>query len=206
MRLNINLASQPYEDAKRFIAIWASVVGALLLLLIALSIGVYKHWRDYRQMSGNIARERLVLQDFEQKQQQGLAILNQPDNRDVREKSESLNTLIRRKQVSWTKIFTDLEQLMPAHLRVLAIEPRIAEDKIMVQMELGGDSRDRVAQLVRHMEKSNVFRDAIVRVESDGTPGAGQTDIMRAQVTAEYVPGESLTPPESQKSSPEGGQ
>jgi len=210
MRLNINLASQPYQDAKRFVTIWGSVLGGLFLLLIALSIFLYRSYRDYRQTSASIDRERQVLADFDQKQQQGLAILNQPQNHDVREKSDFLNGLIRRKEVSWTLIFSDLEKLMPGHLRVLAIEPRVLEDKIEIDMQVGGDSRDRAAELVRNLEHSRVFRGAIIHTETDGQAGPGQPDAMRFQIQAEYVPTESLATPNSEKpaegDTPEGGQ
>jgi Tfp pilus assembly protein PilN len=207
MRLNVNLATQPYRDAQRFVSVWGSVLGGLLLLLIALSFGVYRQYHAYRETSASIARERQVLQDFDNKQQQGLAILNQPQNRDVREKSDFLNGLIRRKEVSWTRIFTDLEKLMPSRVRVLAIDPRITEDRIDVTMELGGDSRDKVAELVRRMENSRVFRSAQVIDETNGAGGA-QGDAYHFRVQAEYVPGQTLAAPDSKKPSedqPEGG-
>ena len=203
MRLNINLATQPYEDAKRFITIWVSILGGLLLLLLLLGIGVFKEWRDYRHVSVDIARERQVLADLDVKQQQGLAILNKPDNRDLRDKSDFLNELIRRKQVSWTRIFTDLEQIMPGHVRVIAIEPRVTEDQVLLEMQLASDNRDRVAELARRMEKSNVFRDTVIFVEDDSQT---QGDAGRFQIRTEYVPGEPLTKPESEKSESRGGE
>ena len=198
MRLNINLATQPYEDARRFMMVWSAVLGVLLLLVISLAIGVVKHWHSYREMSASIDREQQILQDLNQKQQVGLAILNKPENRDVREKSNFINELIQRKQVSWTTIFTNLEQLMPSHLRVLGISPQIKDNRIILQMQLGGDSRDRAAELARRMEKSSVFRDAQIVSESaaegqNGQPG-GQNDIMRFQMTAEFLPAEALKP------------
>ncbi|MGZ4787407.1 MAG: hypothetical protein ACXVZX_02735 [Terriglobales bacterium] len=196
MRLNINLATQPYEDARRFLMIWSAALGVLLLLVIGLAIGVVRHWNSYRQMSANVNRERQILQDLDRKQQQDLAILNRPENRDVREKSEFINSLIHRKEVSWTTIFTNLEQLMPSHLRVLGIAPQIREDHIILQMELGGDSRERAAELARRMEKSSVFRDAQIVNESATQLQPGQPDNMRFQMTAEFVPGQNLTKPE----------
>lgn len=197
MRLKINLATQPYEDARRFMIAWSSVIGVLALLLIVLSIGLVGHWRQFRQRRADINREQQILQDLNAKQQQGLAILNRPDNRDVREKSAFVNQLIRRKEVSWTTIFTDLEQLMPSHLRVLGVAPQIKEDKIMIQMTLGGDSREKAAELARRMERSRVFRDAqIVSEASSGQVQPGQADTLHFQVTAEYVPGQTLAKPE----------
>jgi hypothetical protein len=192
MRLNINLASQPYEDARRFTAIWTGILGALLLSAILFSVLVYKRWHDYRQVSHAIAIERSVLDDLDAKQAQDLAILNRSENQDVRQRSDFLNQLILRKEVSWTKIFINLEGIMPPHLRVLSVQPSLKEDQIILNMQLGGDSRDRAAELVRRMENSKTFRNAQVVNETDnqGTVGQQQQqDPMHFVVRAEYLPG-----------------
>lgn len=193
MRLKINLASQPYEDARHFLTQWIAVLGVLFLLAVVLSFAVITRWHQYRVMSANITREKQILADLENKQRLDIAILNKSENMDVRERSEYLNNLILRKEVSWTKIFTDLEKMMPAHLRVLAVQPKVDENQIMITMQLGGDSRDRAAELVRRMEKSTVFRNAYITTEVDNQAVQGgpavQGDANRFQVVAEYVPG-----------------
>ncbi len=108
MRSKINLATQPYEDARRFMIAWSSVIGVLVVLLIVLAIGLVQRWSQFRQRRVDISREQQSLPELNAKQQQDLAILNRPDNQDVRQKSEFVNDLIRRKEVSWTTIFTDL--------------------------------------------------------------------------------------------------
>lgn len=192
MRLNINLATQPYEDARRFILKWSSILGALLVLAIILSALVVRRWQDYRRLSHSIAVERNVIQDLNAKQAEDLTILNRPDNREMRQRSDFLNQLIRRKEISWTRIFSTLEQTMPAHLRVLSMKPKIKENRIIISLELGGDSRDRAAELVRRMAKSSVFRNAQIVNERESEPSLGsQQDPMQFQITAEYVPNES---------------
>jgi len=206
MRLNINLATQPYEDARRFTAIWTGILGALLLSAILLGLLVARRWHDYRQVSRAINVEKSVLQDLHAKQAQDRAILNKPENRDVREKSEFLNQLILRKEVSWTRIFINLEKMMPPHLRVLSVQPSLQQDQIIINLNLGGDSRDRAAELVRRMEKSRAFRNAqfVSEVDSGGT--SGLQDAKRFAIRAEYIPGveEPETPADSEK--PAGGQ
>jgi|SRR4051812_33751187 hypothetical protein len=196
MRPNINLATQPYVDARRFTAVWTGILGALLLSAIVLSVLVYKRWHDYRQVSRAISIEKSVLQDLDAKQAQDLAILNRTENLDVRQRSDFLNELILRKEVSWTRIFTNLEKMMPPHLRVLSVQPSLQQGQIILSMQLGGDSRDRAAELVRRMENSRTFRNARVVSEADSlaasTPGQQQQqqqDPMRFAVLAEYVPG-----------------
>jgi hypothetical protein len=212
MRLNINLATQPYEDARRFTAIWTAILGALLLSAIALSVLVYKRWTNYRQVSHAITVERGVLQDLDVKQAQGLSIINRPENQDVRERSEFLNQLILRKEVSWTRIFTNLEKMMPPHLRVLSVQPALKDGKIVVSMQLGGDSRERAAELVRRMENSRTFRNAQIIHESDtqaqysssGFQGQPQPDPMRFSVIADYVAG--VDEPEKSAPASSGGE
>jgi hypothetical protein len=190
MRLNINLATQPYEDARRFTAFWGGILGALLISAVLLSLLVYKRWHDYRTISKAISVEQNVLRDLDQKQAQDVAILNRPQNRDVREQSDFLNDLIRRKEVSWTRIFTELEKMMPAHLRVLSAQPTVKDEKIIISLQLGGDSRQRAAELVQRMERSKIFRNAQFVNESE-VQGAGRQndqDPKHFTVQAEYVP------------------
>ena len=197
MRLNINLATQPYEDARRFTAIWTGILGGLLLSAILLGLIFYKRWQEYRQVSSAISIEKNVLRDLDEKQMQGLAILNRSENQDVRRQAAFLNQLILRKEVSWTNIFTNLEKMMPPHLRVLAVQPAVKDGQIIVNMQLGGDSRDRVAELVRRMERSRTFRRAQIVTENDAQSASGgyqqsgqaQQDPMRFVVNAEYIPG-----------------
>jgi len=193
MRLKINLATQPYEDARHFRSVWTGVIGGLLLLAAVLSYAVVTRWHNYRYMTANINREKQIISDFDSKQQQGLAILNKSENQDVRQQSDFLNDLIRRKEISWTKIFSDLEKMMPPHLRVLSVEPQVHQDQIIVNMSLGGDSRERPAELVRRMEKSRTFRYAQIVDEIDSQSLPGQIDPLRFRVQAEYVPAEDLT-------------
>ena len=189
MRTNINLATQPYEDARHFLTHWISILGGLVVLAGLLTFAVVTRWHDYRQMTSNVNREKQVLAEFDSKQAQDLAILNRGSNQDVRERSEFINGLIRSKQVSWTRIFTHLEKMMPPHLRVLSVTPDLSQEQFVITLQLGGD-RNRAAELVRRMEQSRAFRNAQFVNESDvgGGPGPGQNDPFRFQIKAEYVP------------------
>lgn len=186
MRTSINLATQPYQSVSRFMMQWTAILGSLVILAGFLGYLAYSRWHNYRVMSANIAREQQTLADYEGKQTQDLAILNKAENHDVRERSDYINGLILRKEVSWTKIFVDLEKMMPPHLRVLSLSPQIDQDKLLINMALGGDSRDRAAELVRRMESSKTFRSAQIISENEGESGG---DTSRFIVTAEYVPG-----------------
>lgn len=187
MRLNINLASQPYEDARQFYVRWGSALGALALLAIILSYTSFASWNRYRMFNRDIAQENATLQKLNQQQADDLSILRQPQNNDVHQRSVFLNDLIERKSVSWTHIFSELEQLMPPQLHVAAIEPKIDKGDILLEMAVVGQSRDRGLELVRRMEQSASFRDAQVLSETV-QPANNGPELWKFVVSAQYIP------------------
>jgi hypothetical protein len=190
MKFNINLATQPYESARRFYLLWGLALVAIALFTAALIYGAVSGWRNAHAISRHIAAERQHLKDLQARENADLAILNKPDNRQVRDKAQVLNALIRQKEFSWTLIFSDLEHLMPARLHVLSITPKLNKDnEIEVRMQVAGASRDKAIELVQRMEGSREFRHAQVLAENNNSPRFGQSgDLVQFDITALYVP------------------
>lgn len=192
MKIHINLASQPYENASRFYTRWGALLLAATLFSAALVFGAVSGWRNTHGLSGRIAAEQANLDKLNRQEQQDLAILNKPENRDVRDKSRVLNGLIRSKQFSWTRIFSDLEHLMPARLHVLSITPQLdVNNEIEVHMIVAGDSREKAIELIQNMEQSREFRHAQVMAETETRReqgGAQGGDTVQFEIIAQYVP------------------
>jgi len=193
MKFKVNLATQPYEDAQRFFLLW----GAVLLLIAALTgaqvYGAVLGWRNTHAMAQRIAAEKANLDKLNRQEQADIAILNKPENRDVKERSQVINSLIRSKEFSWTLIFAELEQLMPARLHVVSIKPQLdVNNEIEVRMKVAGDSREKAIELVHNMEQSREFRHAQVLIESSSQPdpgrGAQPGDTVSFEISAQYVP------------------
>ena len=121
MRLKINLASSPYENAGRFYLQWGIALAIMLAITALLATAAARSWRANHALARSIAEERARLDKLNDQEKADLAILNEPQNRDVRERSEALNALIVRKSFSWTRIFNDLEKMMPTRLHVVSI-------------------------------------------------------------------------------------
>lgn len=192
MKIHINLASQPYENASKFYVRWGALLLAATLLSVALVFGAVSGWRNAHGLSGRIAAEQANLDKLNLQEQQDLAILNKPENRDVRDKSRVLNGLIRSKEFSWTRIFSDLEHLMPARLHVLSIAPQLdVNNEIEVHMVVAGDSREKAIELIQNMEQSREFRHAQVMAETETRReqgGAQAGDTVQFEIIAQYVP------------------
>jgi len=204
MKFKINLASEPYEDAQRFYLMWGTLLLVLAVVTGGLIYAAVAGWRHTHVMSQKIAAEKVNLEKLNRQEQQDLAILNKPENRDVHDKSQVLNSLIRRKEFSWTLIFAHLEHIMPARLHVLSITPRLDQNNdIEVHMLVAGDSREKAIELVENMEKSREFRHSQVLAETDtrhDQAGAQAGDTVQFEIVAEYVPG-ALTVPATQERS-----
>jgi type IV pilus assembly protein PilN len=197
MRLNINLATQPYEDVRRFLAKW----GLLTLLLAAatslLVIMAVRNWRESRVINAQIADMHQKLDALETARAKAIATLNEPGNKVVAEKSRFLNDAIERKSLSWTRIFMDLERMMPQGLHVVSIKPEFAKDnRLGIHLSVGGNSHEKAIELVRRMEESSTFKEATLVSESMTNSGP---DPVMFEITSTYTPTELAGEPPSQK-------
>ena len=189
MRIDINLASQPYQDSRQFWMYWGTGLALLVLttaLLLYLAVtGFMRAGQDREQMASLQAK----IQSFDQEQSQAEAIMNQPQNRTMREQSRFLNDLFQHKAFSWTRVFEDLERVMPAHLHVLSIHPDVSTDNnAEIKLSVGGDSRDQALDLVKKMEASKRFRQTRIESEKFVSERQGNTDPVQFEIVTLYVP------------------
>jgi type IV pilus assembly protein PilN len=167
MRLNINLASQPYEVARQYRQRMTAVIAALgLAAVVLLGYIVYQrvHSRAILRQLADVQRQ---IDGLDHEETQARAILNKPVNRVVADQSDFLNELFARKALSWTRIFTEMERIVPPELHVVSMKPEYTKtNDLVLHMVVATDSRDRAVELVRHMEKSNHFRQPQVVAET----------------------------------------
>ncbi|HUJ95085.1 MAG TPA: PilN domain-containing protein [Terriglobales bacterium] len=188
MRVSINLASQPYQDARQFWLRWGGGVGALTVFTLVLvywaAAGLVVAGKDrslIRQREDQIAQR-------EAQKQKAQVTLNLPQNRSTRDRSQFLNDLFQRKSFCWTRVFEDLEKVMPAQLHVVSIQPAMsAGNQLEIKLMVAGESRERALELVRKMESSQRFRQTEIEQESVQT-GQNAGDNVQFTISAVYVP------------------
>ncbi len=185
MRLDINLATTPYEDAREFWVRWGVGVGVLAVLTLVLLALAVQGWIEAGRDRHDIARvqDQILERDKERAQAQGF--LDMAANRSTRDQSQFLNGLIQRKAFSWTRVFEDMELVMPTNLHVVSLQPKLNEQNQMeLEMRVVGDNRSAAVELVHRMEGSKHFQGAQLVQESQS--GEGSTVI--ALVDTIYVP------------------
>jgi len=184
MRLDINLATHPYEDAREFWARWGAGVGLLALVTLLLVGWTVRSWMDAGRDRHNIAQLQQQIAQRDRERAEAQAFLDMSVNRSTRDQSQFLNGLIRRKAFSWTRVFEDLEQVMPANLHVTSLQPDFNEQNVMqLDMRVTGATRNAVVELVHRMEGSRHFRSAQLVQE-----GSDQTGGVTAIVVSTYIP------------------
>jgi type IV pilus assembly protein PilN len=175
MRLNINLASRPYEDARQFWLRWGTGLAAAAVLTLALLTLTITDWFAARRDHAQIADLRAQIAQRDRTRQQAEAFLSQPENRTTRDQSQFLNELIERKSLSWTHVLEDLEKVMPSRVHLVSIHPELDSDnQLTLKMVVAGD-RDRALELARRMEDSRHFTQTYVETETPATSGSGDT-------------------------------
>ena len=188
MLVDINLATRPYEDSGPLWLRWGGALAVLGLFTLVLLYSVLAGWAAARKDRSLIERREQQIAARDQEKAKAEAILNLPENRSTRDRSQFLNDLFRRKAFSWTKVFEDLERVMPARLHLVSIQPGTAADnQLEFKLVVAGESRERALELVRKMESSQRFQQTQIQQESSQ---AGQTpgDNVQFDISAVYVP------------------
>jgi len=198
MRLKLNLATQPYAETRQFIFRWTvllAVVAVITAVLLYFASSSLRSWNAARKQQNDVQAK---IAERDQLRAQAQSYLNQPQNRDTRDRSQFLNELIARKAFSWTEVFSELEKIMPVGLHVVSVTPAVNEDsQIEVKLTVNGKSRDRAIELVRRLEDSKHFRLAQITDERAAQAGSGQGgqragvqagDVSQFQISAVYLP------------------
>jgi short subunit fatty acids transporter len=185
MRIPINLASQPFRH-NRALLIASSVLAIIMIATLVMLVSLARVDRMYkRECLKQIAVAQKQL-DMIQKEQTAIEQdLRKPQNATVLEYSVLLNELLVRKGISWTRIFSDLEKIVPYNVRVLQIRPTLdSHNKIYLQMVVGADNTMQLNSFIEKLEASDVFGATMVPIK---TPPSQTDPLYRYQVTVTYA-------------------
>ena len=118
MKLNLNLATTPLQNNRRFLA-GAGLLGvAGLIALIILSQMSYSTWRANRAIRSDISRIQKQISVGTDEQQDLARFFDLSSSKQVLDRSAFLNSLIAARTFPWPKSFEDLEKTLPPGVRV----------------------------------------------------------------------------------------
>jgi Tfp pilus assembly protein PilN len=154
----INLASQPFRRDRPIVVasfLLGGMLVILLITLISLAVSERSQVADTRRSIDALERQ---LKTLAAEQNRVDAVMRRSENAEVLERSLFLNTLLTRKGISWTRIFADLEKILPHNVRIMAIQPQVFDrQQLYLTMMVGAESTEPVEQFLWNLEGSDAF-------------------------------------------------
>ena len=159
IRVPINLATEPFRrDRPALVGLAAAAIvcGLLLVFLIARMVSERQEAAETR---ATIQRLNAQIRTLDADQAKLNALLRKPENAAVLERSVFLNTLIERKAISWTKIFADLDKVMPYNVRLMSVRlPEVnSANEVLLDMFVGSKEVPPVLEFLKRLEGSPQF-------------------------------------------------
>jgi Tfp pilus assembly protein PilN len=158
MRIPVNLAREPFRRDRPML-IGSALAGLLLLGTLGLLISmIVTENRESQEAKIALDRVNRQLANVHREQAKLDAAMRLPGNEIVLDRSVFINQLIKRKAISWTRIFADLEKVLPPNVRILAVRPAVnAQDQVFLDLTVAADAPEPVISFIIKLEESDVF-------------------------------------------------
>lgn len=186
MRIPLNLASEPFRRDRPILVgavAGCALLGLTLIVMIISIIAARSRAAETRTAVENLNRQLSALNTQQAKLD---GTLRRPENAEVLERSVLLNTLISRKGISWTKVFSDLEKVMPHNVRLIYVRlPQIDSDnQVTLDMVVGAQGPEPVIEFLRKLQASPLFGPNTI---STFLPPAQNEPLWRYRVSVSYA-------------------
>jgi len=164
----------------------AAIAVLLGLLLVFQVFKIVSERHQAADIRVAIDRENEQIRALSAQQAKMNATLRKPENAEVLERSLFLNTLIDRKAISWTKIFADLEKVMPYNVRLVSVRlPAVdSNNQVLLDMVVGAKEVQPILDLLKHLEGAPQFGPYSVQTS---TPPSQTDPFYRYHVTVSYA-------------------
>jgi type IV pilus assembly protein PilN len=157
LQININLASKPFVNQRKFSLILAALL-AVLLASSAWNISKYNVIHAYKMAdSAEIAAYRARLAEMDRESLQLRQRLQRPEIAEFLEKADYLNQLIDQRTFSWTQLLNELETLTPASVQIASLHPKVEAGAIQIEMVANARTDQDAILFVGNLESSGSF-------------------------------------------------
>lgn len=185
MRVAINLASEPFRARRPRLAASAAAGVLLSVSLALLGYAGFQQRVRLREAREAVARLQSEARALTAEQSRLEAVLRRPENAEVLENSLFYNSLLYRRGISWTRLFDDLEQVMPHNVRLISVRPQVnPRNEVLLDMVVGADSGEPVLELLRRLESSPRFGETYVH---NRLPPSQSEPLLRYRISVKYA-------------------
>jgi cell division protein FtsB len=163
---DLNLSTQPFPAYRLATIALVSVLAVLVVLTIWQASGFVQYSNLARSIRPVERESRVEAEALGKRVAELETPLNRPESTAKLNEIGFLNHLILRKNLSWTKLFAVLEEIVPNNVHFTNLTPNIGADGT-VTLSLGVRARSiaDVTEFVKRVETSPLFANVIVNIE-----------------------------------------
>jgi type IV pilus assembly protein PilN len=186
VRIEVNLASEPFRRDRPMLVASVACGVVLVALLGVLSFLIVSERGRQTESRTAVAKLNAQLRTISAEQAQLDNTLHQPMNAEVLERSLLLNSLIQRKAISWTKLYSDIESVKPDNVRLVQVSlPQInARNEVTLNMGVGAKEQGPVIEFLKRLENSPLFGPTNL---SRSSPPTQNEPLWHFRVTVSYA-------------------
>ena len=185
MKLRLNLSTTPLANKRPFLAATGVLAAVGVLTFLLLGHAAYRSWRSSRDLRAEISRWETEIHTNREKQAALESYFQTAQAKQVLDRAAFLNSLIGQRSFPWTKVFMDLEQILPPGVRVVNISPKLENGRAQVELTIGAESDESKIKFLQNLERSKVFSDIQVKDDHRADQQSGG-DKITVQLTAWY--------------------
>jgi len=189
MKVRLNLATNPLQTHRKFLAL-SGLIGAIAgVLVLALGWHVYSVRRSNEALRARAAAVRQEVVGLMGQREKLEEFFREEQNAKLNERSTFLNSLIDEQSLNWTQMFMDFEKVLPNGVRLVSIEPAHEKGRVLVKLQVGAISDEAKLKFMRALESSPAFKDLreVNEKTSDPQQGTGDVDRLQVQLTVVYA-------------------
>jgi len=157
----------------------------MCVMLAFLVVTVVKERNAARESRAQMDGLQNELNKLTAEQAKLMGQLRLPANASVLDKSAFINSLLVRKGISWTRMFSDLSEVFPYNVRLISVRPFVtADNRIQLEMSVAAQSPAPVVELLQHLEASALFENTLIQAEQ---PPSQNEPLFRFRVSVNYA-------------------
>ncbi|MGA2099335.1 MAG: hypothetical protein ABSH39_23875 [Candidatus Acidiferrum sp.] len=185
MRVRLNLATKPLEAHRKFVAASGLVGAVAFLIFLGLGWHVYLARKANAEMRARTEKIHQEISNLAQKRASLELFFHLDENAKLHDRAAFINNLIDARSFNWTKMFMDLEEVLPAGVRVVSIEPKQEKGHVEVKFTIGATSNEAKVKFIKALEDSKTFSHVqLVNTRLSTTATGG--DPILVELIAEY--------------------
>jgi cell division protein FtsB len=163
---DLNLSTQPFPAYRLATIALVSILVVLVVVTIWQASGFVQYSNLARSIRPVERESRVEAEALGKRVAELETPLNRPESTAKLNEIGFLNHLIIRKNLSWTKLFAVLEEIVPNNVHFTNLTPNIgANGTVTLSLGVRARSIADVTEFVKRVEKSPLFENVIVTVE-----------------------------------------